>query len=712
MRRAVAALTLLALLIAACDVIGGSMDTVIEVDESGYVEISVGFAEDPASDPTDCAEDQGEWPPGTSVTTSRGSGAVWCNYQIPFGTLQELRNLYDTLFADALRIQCLAFQDERLIYHVELISDEAGEGDSYSIPIRLHLPGPIGSHNADEVDGNVLTWNLTPFVGTRPLKVNVPEDELCPTGFFEVFLLVNDDGTGTATLTIPFYAAGNGVEALAGTLRSAGWEVDGAEAASPGLLDVFQARRRWDSQESFAELAQAIPPLTRSDSSLQLQLFEDQGTGFLQFRFNGRLDVTRYATFWESYSGAMPPPLRFIYSPPGTVDTVAGSWTNTAQLELVWNAEGAGGPFPLQAVTVLAPELTQEVSDETATANLDALATDFLNEIPAGQVTTDPTLKQRALGVFFAPGTVNNMTNWTTFACGDYQTRVLRWLESIRTHPDPQVRAQLGGLDFGPIQAYNGGHQAVVLFRRGTDWRQTGTVLDPWPSQRPQVWTMEEWTARFTWGIGVGEGGVEYPHMGGGASGYRGTDMPPERLHPVRFGVNSPVDVLVTASDGRRVGHLPGGEFVNEIEHADFYPTERSGGEYQWYFGLPQAEYEVEFTGTGEGDVHILVAGQDGELVTYGPQPIESGQTAHLSFDGGSIDQPLTSPSGDSVEPIEVTDDNVGEIDWGDRLEGAADGSGVSSPARVGYLVGLALCLLLPAGGVWLFLVRRMGRST
>jgi hypothetical protein len=161
--------------------------------------------------------------------------------------------------------------------------------------------------------------------------------------------------------------------------------------------------------------------------------------------------------------------------------------------------------IPLRAVSVLQPELEVEIDPELTAELIKELQEKFINEIPSGQVVTNPSLIQSALSALFSPGSANNLTGGS-FACGDYQTRVIRWLDAIRTDPDPAVRAQLAGIDYGPVQAYLGGHQAVVVFPRGTDWRQSGTVLDPWPNQRPEVFTIDRWNKRFTWGVGVGEG--------------------------------------------------------------------------------------------------------------------------------------------------------------------------------------------------------------
>lgn len=109
------------------------------------------------------------------------------------------------------------------------------------------------------------------------------------------------------------------------------------------------------------------------------------------------------------------------------------------------------------------------------------------------------------------------------YVCGAYQSKVLGMLDNIKYGNDPAQKKLLEGYDYGPIQANcgitPGGHQAVVIYPKGTDWRVTGTVLDPWPEQRSRSYTIEEWKKIFPLGInpsGYYKG--QYPICGG--SGY------------------------------------------------------------------------------------------------------------------------------------------------------------------------------------------------
>ena len=675
-------------LLAACDVVGGEWNTTIEDDGSGFTQIGIGYLLE-EGDTVDCESEESTLDAGVSVE-QRGA-EVWCIYTFSFASLRELRAIYSEILPEMLHVHCLEIADERLLYDVEIVptGDDSGDGEG-TLYWRVTAPGEVASTNAGSREGESQVWALTSTSSTLRFRINAPEGEACPSSAVHLTLFVNDDGSGTATLRAPFIGDDELDPVLFSSLSDAGWSVEEQDA-------VVEGRRTWSSEDEFAAILESLPGIGGSPSELTLKMTEDDATLQRSFDLRGRLDFA----LWPDYWGAMlpdggTPPFVLTYLPAGTTETVSGGWTAEGPLTLTRAADGELA-IPLRAVSVLQPELEVEIDPDLTAELLGALGEQFLDEIPVGQVNQNPSLIQSALGVVFAPGKVNNMTNWTTFACGDYQTRVIKWLDAMRTHPDPLVRAQLAGLDYGPIQAYRGGHQAVVVFPRGTDWQETGTVFDPWPNQRPEIWTMQRWTDKFWWGVGVGEGGRDYPHMFGNPSHYSGTSIARERLHPRKIAVNSPVAVLVVAADGRRLGMTADGEFVNEIEGADLYPEPRGDGEYAWYFGLPQDEYEVQFTGTADGEMHVLVGDQDGRLVTYGPQPIERGGTAALSLNPDSIDEALELADR-QVAPIAVTDDNVAELELGEPE--AAEAAAPNDATRFIYLGVLGLCCLIPPSAV------------
>lgn len=709
MRRAL--LLLLAALglatLAGCDVnlAGINVTTTIEADGSGQFLIEVGFlpSEDGEQDEEiSCSGDSSELPPGAQMRQEMRGQETWCIVTMPFADISELRTAYQELFQEALVIHCLDYSGAELIYDLELLSSEPIDPP---VTWRVEAPGLISEHNGTS-SGGAVSWDL---YGSARMTINVPDSGLCPTEMMALSVLVEEDGTGSGTLLVPRIGDSDANQAVADQLAALGWQVSSAAEG-----DQMQAGWTWSDAASFHSMFASILGVDGTTRGMELTLEEDTATGQTEYKFEGTLYFTEYVATWQGLRpDHEPPPFRLDYLPPGLTETTVGRWTNADLLEYIWTPDSPTGPISLQAISVVQPETELQVDEAALEANIEYVLERFNNAIPQGQIVQDPSAIQQVLSGIFGTGIANNMTNWTTYACGDYQTRVLSVLDSIRTASSDDVRARLAGLDYGPIQAYNGGHQAVVLFPRGTDWRSTGIVLDPWPNQRPETYPIADWMERFSWGHGPGEGASDYPHLFGNPPHYAGTRIPPARRHPRRIGVNSPVAVMIVASDGRRLGMDADGEFVNEIEGADFYPVPKGGGEYQWYAGLPEGDYEITFTGTAEGNTHILVGDENGQLVTYGPQPTAAGQVFSIELGGPIESMPLDTGSAE-IAPTIVTERNVKELDFG---RPAASGRpewltsrniGLAIAGAGLFLICLVGVAALAAGGVLFF--RRRSR--
>jgi len=134
-------------------------------------------------------------------------------------------------------------------------------------------------------------------------------------------------------------------------------------------------------------------------------------------------------------------------------------------------------------------------------------------------------------------GSKNNLLSWFNstyddYTCGAYQLRVLQLLDSLKWSDDPHERALFDGWDYGPIEALYGGHQAVVIYPKGTDWADTGIVLDPWVDQRPEMYDIHTWAGIFAveglYGtIDIGGGSF---HGIGGSRVYE--ENPASRVYP------------------------------------------------------------------------------------------------------------------------------------------------------------------------------------
>jgi hypothetical protein len=295
------------------------------------------------------------------------------------------------------------------------------------------------------------------------------------------------------------------------------------------------------------------------------------------------------------------------------------------------------------------------VSPEQAQANLQSLLGSFTSAIPSGSIQWTGRLS----------GHINNKIvaffNGDAYICSDYQARVLRWLDEIRTSSDPNVRGVLGGLDYGPIQTNGGGHRAVVVFPRGTDWRSTGTVFDPWPQQKPLSFPIATWGDGMWFVSGANQpapdqdSGSLYPQLTQGTSSYPAAavvqgDLSRGLARPTRvLMVRSPVTVMLTLPDGRRLGALADGTIVNDLPgEADMYAftVPDRPGEVEWLFLLPELDFEVELTGSGSGEFHALMATPDGAY-GYGGLPIGTGELATFSVVASGLPSDLALPGGE-----------------------------------------------------------------
>jgi len=271
-------------------------------------------------------------------------------------------------------------------------------------------------------------------------------------------------------------------------------------------------------------------------------------------------------------------------------------------------------------------------------------------------------------------GHINNTLvaffNSGNYICSDYQGRVLRWLDIIRTSPDENLRNLLKGLDYGPIQTNGGGHRAVVLFPSCTDWKQTGIILDPWPYQNPIAFRIKEWGDAMTlvWGadnpLPDSDSGHLYPHLRGEDPSYPASavllgDLSKGLAKPTRILlIRSPINMLMTMADGRQIGLSSMNTLVNDLPgEINLYamPKAESEGEIEWWVFLPDGAFSVDLTGIGNGDYQVFLADQD-KIMGYGTQSIQSGEQATFSYDPASSGlSTLNQSDGTTVYPDAVS---------------------------------------------------------
>lgn len=578
---------------------------------------------------------------------------------------------------------------------------------------------------------------------------------------YTITLSLKMDRTGKGTAWIyAEYSVPEGEHVNAASLNQSlaelGWTTEPVTPAGAGkeLASGFRSFSTGD----LTALIRSVPGFENGDSTMRLIVEEDPAVGLMRYEFNTRLIMAGHINNWQSILDSAqegistdcndtplaspgedctieitgqemqqlidqygPPRFELKVQLPGKIETSVGPWTSTEPLTLHWNADNGADTISLMASTLQQPE-SQAPPPDVLAAHEQQILDRFTVELGNGQIVSNPTPIQNYLTAIFGPGRTNNLTNGQMNACGWWQGQVIRWLDSIRLNPDPVQQQLLAGLDYGPIQAYYGGHQAVVLFPKGTNWEDTGIVLDPWPEQIPQSFDIAQWKATFgigstlggTLGIGPGQRHQDYPQLTGGPSSYPDTLTQAERLHFRRLLVNSPVNVLITGPGGARLGALPDGTLINEIPGADFYPASDSAPERVWYFGLPEGQYLVAATGVGDGDMHVLLAGDGSELLTYGAQPVSTGGTSTIELAPGlPLDSALVLENGERVTPRTATEGVLHEI-YDDRAP-TNTGNRWSQLLAVFGTVGLlaACCFgpVLAALGFYLFRQRRFRQA-
>ncbi len=369
------------------------------------------------------------------------------------------------------------------------------------------------------------------------------------------------------------------------------------------------------------------------------------------FRGTGEWTVTDESYTWDTGGrGALSPTVqsgeRAVWTAPMNPGTYTLSVTGQVKFHFVRQAPGgtveqdedSGKVSRSFAIVVGGPAEAQPVSAEEA---MQHIITRF------NGLGTGPEMDAWMTGTISA-GTLNNLYSVFSdvndnYVCGAWQGRVLDMLDAMR-NGSPEEKAIFEHYDYGPVQAYYGGHQAVVVYPRGTDWRQTGTVLDPWPNQRPETYTIRAWEDRFWFGVGpssVWQG--QYPLTGGTGYPQPRLSIPPDHMAVLRrlpgdqrdrylaltnaddrasfianlppnvtesagVAVQSPVRMLVTDIMGRRVGWQDQATFVYEIPGADVDIFPEPDGTFGMSVLLPYAEYNVQVTGDAPGSFGFVRA--------------------------------------------------------------------------------------------------------
>lgn len=157
-------LSIAILLLSACK---ANFVTELKADGSGTFKQEMGFTPDEVSSMSLGGESDfcsgvdtqtSELPPNTTVTKEQRGEETWCVFASPFGSLTELKTIYGSM---DIVINQLDISGSKVTYDITLdMSGDSGMMGPMEIKWIVTMPGSVQSHNADEVDGRTLTWNL------------------------------------------------------------------------------------------------------------------------------------------------------------------------------------------------------------------------------------------------------------------------------------------------------------------------------------------------------------------------------------------------------------------------------------------------------------------------------------------------------------------------------------------------------------------------
>jgi hypothetical protein len=152
--------------------------TTVKPGGAGTLRTEVGFSaeerlnmekQNPAA-AQDFCNTQASHPGNVTVTEEQRGAETWCITTSPFNDLDRLKQLYQE--RKGLQIERLEISGGTLYYDVSIDTssrDSDFSGFTSTTWVLVLPDGPI-TQNADEVDGNTLTWHLAPLSGVREMK--------------------------------------------------------------------------------------------------------------------------------------------------------------------------------------------------------------------------------------------------------------------------------------------------------------------------------------------------------------------------------------------------------------------------------------------------------------------------------------------------------------------------------------------------------------
>src|SRR5512138_78233 len=381
-------------------------------------------------------------------------------------------------------------------------------------------------------------------------------------------------------------------------------------------------------------------------------------------------------------------------------------------------------------------EITATVTDDIDTSN-NTDATHAEIELRAGGIT-ETRQYMEAMAPYFDYETRDELLKQQ---CNVYMDDIFDRLEAIHAQA-PEVFENLsygkvtsGDYYWAPIEnnATRAGHVGVVVYAKGTDYRQSGIIIHGTPTWSPTDLDLESQLGRQAPGEHVTTGGVTVTTVLQGTQShgdyYRtpvhkfpGSPAPegvigcgfegayPDNQDEFRTAVpnacrheapppacpyypnativrtESPVDILASNSQGQRVETRDGEIYLQELDSGiHSFATPHEDGTFGWTLVLPPDDYDIDLLGTGEGPYKLTLTTFDAN-----GEPVET--VYEGTTQSGQVDEYVL--AGTPVPPPGGGDDGAG---------GAGNGVG-NAPRRSGGgsfgLLGLLGLLLLASGCV------------
>jgi len=173
-----------ALLLAGCHKLEAR--TKVTPNGSGELQMGVGFSAEERANiekQNNNAQDfcnTAQTSQGMTVIEEQRGDETWCITTTQFKNLEELRSLYEQ--RKGIRVNRLEIVDKKFYFDIDI--DTVSETSDFSVPTDITwsvvLPGTPIEHNANEVNGNALTWTVDPENESVNLRA---ESEVPKTGF-------------------------------------------------------------------------------------------------------------------------------------------------------------------------------------------------------------------------------------------------------------------------------------------------------------------------------------------------------------------------------------------------------------------------------------------------------------------------------------------------------------------------------------------------